>query len=102
MLRLSVTAVACPRTRLHRLLRARQPAEVRVVAIALLLAATACGNSGSSGAPKVIPTSSTTAEEARAIDGPVMRYQDASAASGGLSTLLSGELQLDGNCLYLV
>jgi len=74
---------------------------VRVLAIALLLVATACGNSGSSGPAKVIPTSSTTAEEARAIDGPVMRYQDASSASGGLSTLLSGVLQLEGNCLYL-
>jgi hypothetical protein len=74
---------------------------VRVVAITLLLAATACGNSGSSGAAKVIPTSSTTAEDARAIDGPVMRYHDASSASGGLSTLLSGVLQLEGNCLYL-
>src|SRR6187200_3260340 len=77
-------------------------AGVRVVVIALLLVATACGDSGSNGAPKVIPTSSITAEEARAIDGPLMRYQDSSSTSGGLATLLNGELQLEGNCLYLV
>ena len=72
------------------------------MAVALLLVATACGSSGSNGAPKVIPTSSTTAEEARAIDGPVMRYQDSSSTSGALATLLDGVLQLDGSCLYLV
>ena len=77
-------------------------AGVRVVVIALLLVATACGDSGSNGAPKVIPTSSITAEEARAIDGPLMRYQDSSSTSGGLATLLNGELQLEGNYLYLV
>src|SRR4051794_2876313 len=102
MLRLSVGTGACTRTRLHRFAPARQPAEVRALAVVLLLVAAACGNSGPSSAPKVIPTSSTTAEEARAIDGPVIRYQDASSASGGLSTLLSGVLQLEGNCLYLV
>jgi hypothetical protein len=47
-------------------------------------------------------TSTTTAEEARAIDGPVMRYQETSSASGDLSTLLFGVLRLDGDCLYLV
>jgi len=68
----------------------------------MLLVLAACGDSGSGGAPAVIATSSTTAAEARAIDGPVMRYQDASATTGGLSTLLDGVLQIEGNCLYLV
>ncbi len=75
---------------------------VRRVAIALLLVAAACGDSGSPASPQVIATSSTTAEEARAIDGPVMRYQDRSSTSGKLATLLQGVLQLDGDCLYLV
>lgn len=75
---------------------------MRRVALALLFVATACGGSDSPAAPQVIATSSTTAEEALAIDGPVMRYQDRSSTSGKLSTLLQGELQLDGNCLYLV
>src|SRR3954447_5336396 len=87
---------------LHTVPCGRQSAEVRVVAIALLLLATACGDSGSTGGPKVILTSSTTAEEARAIDGPVRRYQDTSSASGGLSNFMNGVLQLEGNCLYLV
>ena len=76
---------------------------MRRAAFALLLfVATACGNSDSAAAPTVIATSSTTAEEARAIDGPVMRYQETSSTSGNLSTLLEGVLQLDGDCLYLV
>jgi hypothetical protein len=62
----------------------------------------ACGSSGPSAAPQQIATSSTTAEEARAIDGPVMRYQETSSTSGKLATLLQGVLQLDGDCLYLV
>jgi len=74
---------------------------VKFVVIAVLLVAAACGNSGPA-APKVIPTSSTTAEQARAIDGPVMRYQETSSPSSFLATLVNGELQLEDNCLYLV
>lgn len=68
----------------------------------MLMVTTACGSSDSTGSTQVIATSSTTAAEARAIDGPVMRYQETSSASGKLATLLSGVLQLDGDCLYLV
>jgi hypothetical protein len=75
---------------------------VRKVALALLFVAASCGNSDSTAPPTAIATSSTTAEEARAIDGPVMRYQETSSTSGKLATLLQGELQLDGDCLYLV
>jgi hypothetical protein len=50
----------------------------------------------------VVATSSSTAEEARAIDGPLMRYQETSAPSGKVANLLQGVLQLDGGCLYLV
>lgn len=75
---------------------------MRTAAFALVLVAAACGSSGPTGVPQQIATSSTTADDARAIDSPVMRYQDTSAASGGLTTLLQGELQLDGDCLYLV
>lgn len=75
---------------------------MRTAAFALLFVAAACSSSGPTGAPQPIATSSTTAEEARAIDGLVMRYQDTSAASGGLTTLLQGELQVEGDCLYLV
>jgi hypothetical protein len=68
----------------------------------LLFVAAACGSSGAGGsAPKDIATSSTTAEEARAIDGPVMRYPDTSTTSAKLDTLLEGSLQLEGDCLYL-
>jgi hypothetical protein len=67
-----------------------------------LFVVAACGSSGPSAAPQQIATSSTTAEEARAIDGPVMRYQETSSTSGKLATLLEGVLQLDGDCLYLV
>ena len=73
-----------------------------MLALLLLVAVAACGSSESTGAPKAVATSSTTAEEARAIDGPVMRYPDASSRSGNLSRLLDGVLQLDGDCLYLV
>jgi hypothetical protein len=62
----------------------------------------ACGNSAGPSSPREIATSSTTAEEARAIDGPVMRYQETSAPSGKVGNLLQGVLQLDGGCLYLV
>jgi hypothetical protein len=62
----------------------------------------ACGSSSSPSAPQAIATSSTTAEEAKAIDGPVMRYQETSSTSGKVSNLLQGELQLEGDCLYLV
>jgi hypothetical protein len=75
---------------------------VRAAFAILLLVAAACDSSESSDAPRVIATSSTTAEDARAIDGPVMRYQDTSSTSTNLSTLLQGVLQLDGDCLYLV
>ena len=68
----------------------------------MLLVATACGSSDSTGSTQVIATSSTTAQEALAIDGPVMRYQETSSASGQLATLLQGVLQLDEGCLYLV
>jgi hypothetical protein len=68
----------------------------------LLLVASACGSSESAGAPQLIATSSTTAEEARAIDGPVMRYPETSSTSGKLANVLQGVLQIDGDCLYLV
>ena len=71
-------------------------------ALVLLFVAAACGNSDSTDSVREIATSSTTAEEARAIDGPVMRYPDASSTSGKLATLLQGGLQLEGDCLYLV
>jgi hypothetical protein len=79
-------------------------AAVRRVALAWLSVVAACGSSSSpgAGAPQAIATSSTTAEDARAIDGPVMRYQEASSTSGKVSNLLQGVLQLDGDCLYLV
>jgi hypothetical protein len=75
----------------------------RAILAVLLVVAAGCGSSGS-GTPKevVIATSSTTAEEALAIDGPVMRYPQASSPSGNLETLLDGVLQLEGGCLYLV
>jgi hypothetical protein len=75
---------------------------VRTVAVALLLVMAACSDSSSTSTRPVIATSSTTAEEARAIDGPVMRYQDSSSTSAALATLLDGVLQLEGSCLYLV
>jgi hypothetical protein len=74
----------------------------RRAAFTLLFVVAACGNSGSPDTPKAIATSSTTAEEARPIDGPVMRYQERSSTSAKLPNLLEGVLQLDGNCLYLV
>ena len=64
-------------------------------------ALTACSSSGSAVVPTAIATSSTTAEEAKAIDGLVMRYPDTSSKSVGLATLLHGVLQLDRDCLYL-
>jgi hypothetical protein len=73
---------------------------VRGAAFAVLFVVAACGSSSATDAPKQIATSSTTAEEARAIDGPVMRYPDTSSTSK-LSTLLRGVLQLEGDCLYL-
>jgi hypothetical protein len=77
---------------------------IRPIAVcALAVAATACRSSESTDAPQqAIATSSTTAEQARVIDGPVMRYPDASSTSGKVPNLLQGVLQLDGNCLYLV
>ncbi len=78
-----------------------QSAPVKKAVYTLLFVAAACGSSGSTGSPKEIATSSTTAEEARAIDGPLMRYQEPSSTSGKLATLLQGVLQFDGNCLYL-
>ncbi len=66
------------------------------------MVATACASSGSTATTHVVATSSTTAAEARAIDGPVMRYQETSSPSGNLAALLQGLLQLDGDCLYLV
>ena len=71
-------------------------------AVASLFVLAACGSSAAPAAPQAIATSSTTAEEARAIDGPVMRYQETSSTSGNVGNLLQGVLQLDGNCLYLV
>ena len=70
-------------------------------ALVLLLVVAACKSSDSTDSPRAIATSSTTAEEARAVDGPVMRYQDASSTSGNLATLLQGVLQLEGDCLYM-
>lgn len=52
----------------------------------MLMVTTACGSSDSTGTTRVIATSSTTAEEARAIDGPLMRYQETSSASGAQRT----------------
>jgi hypothetical protein len=69
----------------------------------LVLVLAACGSSPNSpDSPQAIATSSTTAEETRAIEGPVMRYQEASSTSGKVSNLLQGVLELDGDCLYLV
>ena len=45
----------CLRTRLHPVPHAWQPSEVRVLAVALLLVATACGDSGSTGAAEGHP-----------------------------------------------
>lgn len=76
---------------------------MRGAAVALSLSVTAaCGSSDSIGGPKAVVTSSTTAEEAQAIDGPVMRYRDNSSPSGNLKNLLQGVLQLEGDCLYLL
>jgi len=77
---------------------------IRPIAVcALLFIAAACRTSESTAdTPQQIPTSSTTVEDTRAIDGPVMRYPDASSTSGKVPNLLQGVLQLDGNCLYLV
>ena len=76
---------------------------IRPIALcALLFVAASCGNSESTGTPQGIATSSTTADDKRAIDGPVMRYQDESSTSGKVPNLVQGVLQLDGNCLYLV
>ncbi len=75
---------------------------LRNVALALLLLTAACGSSDSNSTPAVVVTSSTTAEEAKAIDGPLMRYPQTSSPSANLGTLLTGVLQLDAGCLYLV
>ncbi|HZX55377.1 MAG TPA: hypothetical protein VFE86_11895 [Ilumatobacteraceae bacterium] len=75
---------------------------MKMAAVALLLVFAGCADSGGTAAPKVIPTSSTTAEEARAIDGLVMRYPETSSTSVDLATLLDGVLQVEGDCLYLV
>ncbi len=80
----------------------RHSAIVRSIAAAVLLVTASCGSSASTVAPKAIATSSTTAEEARAIDGPLMRYPETSSASGKLANLLQGVLQFDKDCLYLV
>ncbi len=70
--------------------------------VVLLLVTAACGESGSATSTTVAATSSTTAEEALAVDGPVMRYPSTESPSGDLDTLLQGALQLEGNCLLLV
>ena len=75
---------------------------MRRVVFALVFVVAACGSSSSADSPQEIATSSTTAEEARAIDGPVMRYQETSSTSGKVSNLVRGVLELDGDCLYLV
>lgn len=75
---------------------------MRKAACALLLAITACGGSGSNGPTAALAPPTTTAEEARAIHGPVMRYQTTSSPSADLGTLLEGVLQLDGECLYFI
>jgi hypothetical protein len=74
--------------------------------LAMMAAAVVCFMVASTGSEPVsvaiaVATSSTTADEARAINGPVMRYQDTSAASGDLSRFLQGVLQFDHDCLYL-
>ncbi|HEY0520314.1 MAG TPA: hypothetical protein VGC84_12545 [Ilumatobacteraceae bacterium] len=74
--------------------------------LAMIAGAVVCFKVASTGSepvsePTAVATSSTTAEEARAIDGPVMRYQDTSAASGDLLNSLEGALQFDHDCLYL-
>jgi hypothetical protein len=69
--------------------------------VVLLLVTAACGDSGSPTSSTVAATSSTTAEEALAVDGPVMRYPSAESPSGDLDTLLQGVLELKGNCLLL-
>ena len=77
---------------------------IRPIAMcALLFVAAACRSSESTDSPQqAIATSSTTAEQAKVIDGPVMRYPDPSSTSGKVPNLLQGVLQLDGDCLYLV
>ena len=67
----------------------------------LLLVMASCGGSDSPTSTTVIATSTTTAEEALAIDGPVMRYPTTGSPSGDLDTLLQGVLQIEGDCLYL-
>jgi hypothetical protein len=79
-----------------------QSAGVRRAILALSFVIAACGDSGSTASTQVAATSTTTAEDARAMDGPLMHYPDASSPSGNLSTLLTGVLRLDGDCLYLV
>jgi len=69
---------------------------VKRVVCALLFVATACGSSAAPEALRQIATSSTTAEEARAIDGPLMRYPETSSTSGKVGNLLQGVLDLDG------
>ena len=67
----------------------------------LLLVTAACGSSDPAGAPAAIATSSTTAEEALALDGPVMRFLQTTSPSGNVDTLVDGVLQLEGDCLFL-
>ena len=69
---------------------------------AALVLVAACGKSEPTGIPQAIATSSTTADDLKAIDGPVMRYPTTASTSGGLTTLLQGVLEVEGECLYLV
>lgn len=71
------------------------------LAAALLVVLSACGSS-SNASSNTATTSTTTAEEALAIDGPVIRYPHQSSASAQLSSLVQGQLEFDADCLYLV
>ena len=78
-----------------------QSESVKRVVVAGMLLLTACGSS-SGAPPKETAPTTTTAEQALAVDGPLLRYPHPSSASANLATLLQGKLQLDGDCLYLV
>lgn len=74
---------------------------MRRAAAALLVLLAACGSSASPSS-KGTPTSTTTAEDALAIDGPVIRYPHQSSDSAQLSSLLQGQLEFDADCLYFI
>lgn len=42
-----------------------------------------------------------SSSSASAVDGPVMRWPDSSGSGDGMGALVSGVLELDGECLYV-